>query len=48
MAANFLDSDRDQSFLLPPDLRDWLPAGHLAWFIQERPAASGDDRQAQQ
>lgn len=19
--------------LLPPDLRDWLPEGHLAWFI---------------
>jgi hypothetical protein len=18
---------------LPPDLRDWLPEGHLAWFI---------------
>jgi hypothetical protein len=24
---------RDQPFLLPPDLRDWLPEGHLAWFI---------------
>jgi transposase len=33
MAYNFLGGDRDQSFLLPPDLRDWLPAGHLAWFI---------------
>jgi transposase len=21
------------AFLLPPDLRDWLPEGHLAWFI---------------
>jgi transposase len=21
------------SFLLPPDLRDWLPESHLAWFI---------------
>jgi transposase len=30
---NFLASDRDQAFLLPPDLRDWLPEGHLAWFI---------------
>jgi transposase len=35
MAYNFLRGDRDQSFLLPPDLRDWLPAGHLAWFILE-------------
>src|SRR6266545_4516235 len=33
MAYNFLRSDRDQPFLLPPDLRDWLPDGHLAWFI---------------
>jgi transposase len=28
-----LACDRDQAFLLPPDLRDWLPADHLAWFI---------------
>jgi transposase len=33
MAYNFLRGDRDQPFLLPPDLRDWLPDGHLAWFI---------------
>jgi transposase len=33
MAYNFLACDRDQAFLLPPDLRDWLPEGHLAWFI---------------
>jgi transposase len=33
MADSFLRGDRDQPFLLPPDLRDWLPAGHLAWFI---------------
>jgi transposase len=33
MAYNFLRAERDQPFLLPPDLRDWLPAGHLAWFI---------------
>jgi transposase len=33
MAYNFLRGDRDQPFLLPPDLRDWLPVGHLAWFI---------------
>jgi transposase len=33
MAYNFLRGARDQSFLLPPDLRDWLPADHLAWFI---------------
>jgi transposase len=33
MAYNFLACDRDQAFLLPADLRDWLPADHLAWFI---------------
>jgi transposase len=33
MAYNFLRGDRDQPFLLPPDLHDWLPEGHLAWFI---------------
>ena len=33
MTYNFLRAARDQPFLLPPDLRDWLPDGHLAWFI---------------
>jgi hypothetical protein len=33
MAYNFLRCDRDQPYLLPPDLRDWLPTDHLAWFI---------------
>jgi transposase len=33
MAYKFLRAERDQPFLLPPDLRDWLPDGHLAWFI---------------
>jgi transposase len=33
MPYNFLRGDRDQPFLLPPDLHDWLPQGHLAWFI---------------
>jgi hypothetical protein len=35
MAQNFIECDRDQSFLLPPSLRDWLPADHLAWFVIE-------------
>jgi hypothetical protein len=25
--------DRDTSRLLPPNLRDWVPAGHLVHFI---------------
>jgi transposase len=33
MAQNFLSCDRDQPLLLPPDLRDWLPEDHLAWFV---------------
>jgi transposase len=35
MAQNFLTCDRDQPLLLPPDLRDWLPQDHLAWFVIE-------------
>jgi transposase len=30
---NFLACDREQVFLMPPDPRDWLPEGHLAWFV---------------
>jgi len=30
---NFLECDREQAFLMPPDPRDWLPEGHLAWFV---------------
>lgn len=33
MAQNFLSCDRDQSMLLPPDLRDWLDEDHLARFV---------------
>ena len=33
MAYNFRSCPRDQAFLLPPDLREWLPADHLAWFV---------------
>ncbi len=25
--------DRDQAFLMPPSLADWLPGDHLAWFV---------------
>jgi transposase len=35
MAHNFIPCDRDQALLLPPDLREWLPVGHLAWFVIE-------------
>ena len=33
MARNYTTCDRDQEFLLPPSMRDWLPEGHLAWFV---------------
>src|SRR3954453_14891764 len=33
MAQNFLPCDREQPFLLPPDVREWLPEDHLAWFV---------------
>ena len=31
----FRTYDQDQSFLMPPSLRDWLPADHLAHFVSE-------------
>ena len=33
MAYNFLPCNRNQTYLLPPSLTDWLPEDHLAWFV---------------
>jgi transposase len=33
MAQNFIGCDREQAFLMPPSLREWLPEDHLAWFV---------------
>src|SRR5215207_11240 len=33
MAPSFVACDREQPFLLPPDVRDWLPEDHFAWFV---------------
>ena len=33
MGARFICCDRDQVFLMPPSLRDWLPEGHLVWTV---------------
>src|SRR3954451_4060474 len=33
MGQNFVEGRRGQGFLLPPDVREWLPADHLAWFV---------------
>ena len=35
MAQNFIGCDREQAFLMPPSLREWLPEDHLAWFVIE-------------
>src|SRR3954454_12368022 len=39
MALNFVACDREQELLLPPSLREWLPEGHLAWFVIDAVAA---------
>jgi transposase len=33
MGQRFVACDREQSFLMPPDVREWLPEEHLAWFV---------------
>lgn len=33
MAKDFRHPDRDQSFLIPPDMRDWLASDHLVWWL---------------
>jgi transposase len=33
VGRNFLVCDRDQQYLMPPSLTDWLPEDHLAWFL---------------
>ena len=33
MAYNLLACDREQGYLMPPSLRDWLEDDHLAWFV---------------
>ncbi len=33
--STFRPYEPDQQLLLPPSLREWLPADHLVWFISE-------------
>jgi hypothetical protein len=33
VAYNLLTPERDQLYLLPPSMADWLPEDHLAWFV---------------
>src|SRR5215469_6690947 len=35
MAKGYLPVDRDQPFLFPPDMREWLPAGDPVWLVIE-------------
>src|SRR4051812_11206796 len=43
MGQRFVACDREQSFLMPPDVREWLPEGHLAWFVLEAVGAMNLD-----
>jgi len=35
MDKTYRPYDPDQLFLMPPSLRDWLPTGHLAYFVSD-------------
>lgn len=35
MSGHYKTYDPDQLFLLPPSLREWLPEGHIAYFISD-------------
>ena len=44
MMSKFVGSNRDQRFLLPPDLRDWIPEDDLAHFVLEAVERVGMER----
>src|SRR3954462_5680997 len=33
MGARFIGCDREQVFLMPPSVRDWVPEGQLVWTV---------------
>lgn len=35
MAKTYRPFEPDQMFLMPPSLTDWLPAGHMVYFVRE-------------
>ena len=35
MARDFLPNNPDQQYLLPPDMREWVPEDHLIWFLSD-------------
>src|SRR3954447_14224826 len=43
MGQSFIACDREQAFLMPPDVREWLPQDHFAWFVLEAVESIGLD-----
>jgi len=39
VSMRLVNVDRDSPMLLPPDLRDWVPANHVAHFLIDAVAA---------
>ncbi len=35
MGQNFLSCDRNQQYLMPPSVSEWLAEDHLVWFLLE-------------
>lgn len=33
MGYNFIEYNREQHYLMPPSLKEWVPEGDLAWFV---------------
>jgi hypothetical protein len=33
MGARFIGGDREQVFLMPPSVCDWVPEGHVVWTV---------------
>jgi hypothetical protein len=43
MPQNFIECSREQVFLMPPDVRDWLPENHLVWLVLDAVEEMGLD-----
>ena len=35
MAGHYRPVDRDQAYLMPPSMAEWLPVEHPVWFVIE-------------
>ena len=40
MGYNFIECNREQIYLLPPNMRHWLPEGDISWFIIDAETAA--------